>query len=677
MEPFLQNQWLWLIILVPLSLVLSFLLYAKANFPKRWIKVLLIALRAASLALICILLLNPQIKQKSVTLEFPELSILLDQSRSIKDSSAVVNFYNQWKNDQDLNSKFQVNWYGFGLDTRPLDKLGFDESETNIGGAIKNLDRILGQSQGPIIVVTDGQQTIGPAYNYYKSDNRTIYPVILGDTVWPEDLYIQRVTANPIVRKGQAFEVELLVNRTGSSEMIKTRLEAYQKGVKVKSVDVIFPFGTSSQLIQTQLMTDVVGSQTFTWVLKSLPGEQIVNNNGVSLNVEAVDEQRRILLVSDHSHPDIGALTRGLLADDRTEVIQTSPEGAMELLEDIDAVIVYQPSNNFSELLAKIAQERINVWVISGPQTQWSEITKIQPAIKKDQIGVSDALFAQVNKDFSLFKSPLSQWSEMPPLVSDIGQISIEIPHEVLLTPTIQNQPHNSLMLGFLEVNDVRWVVWDGINFWRWRMEAFRLSKSHESFDAFLGILAKYVSKRQEKSVLRLDYKNIYSQRAQAEFYVQYLDKTDAVDLTANIELRMTHQQSKKVITRPLMADTKQYKLSLSDLAPGVYDFTVSVLGTDYQKSGQFEIAPIDSEIGQGYAKIQPMKAWAAYNHVDLQDLSQMGEFKEFLKSQKEFLPRERVEIKNLDFIRWYYALALLILTSALEWFIRKYNGLI
>ncbi len=677
MEPFIQNQWLWLIILVPLSLVLSFLLYAKANFPKRWIKVLLIALRTASLALICILLLNPQIKQKSVTLEFPELSILLDQSRSIKDSSAVVSFYNQWKNDQDLNSKFKVNWYGFGPDTRPLYKLGFDESESNIGGAIKNLDRILGQSQGPIIVVTDGQQTIGPAYNYYKSDNRTIYPVILGDTIWPEDLYIQRVTANPIVRKGQAFEVELLVNRSGSSEMIKTQLEAYQKGVKVKSVDVNFPFGTSSQLIQSQLITDVVGSQTFTWVLKSLPGEQIVNNNAVSLNVEAVDEQRRILLVSDHSHPDIGALTRGLLADDRTEVIQTSPEGAMELLEDIDAVIVYQPSNNFSELLAKIAQERINVWVISGPQTQWSEITKIQPAIKKDQIGVSDALFAQVNKDFSLFKSPLSQWSEMPPLVSDIGQISIEIPHEVLLTPTIQNQPHNSLMLGFLEVNDVRWVVWDGINFWRWRMEAFRLSKSHESFDAFLGILAKYVSKRQEKSVLRLDYKNIYSQRAQAEFYVQYLDKTDAVDLTANIELRMTHQQSKKVIIRPLMADTKQYKLSLSDLAPGVYDFTVSVLGTDYQKSGQFEIAPIDSEIGQGYAKIQPMKAWAAYNHVDLQDLSQMGEFKEFLKSQKEFLPRERVEIKNLDFIRWYYALALLILTSALEWFIRKYNGLI
>ena len=164
---------------------------------------------------------------------------------------------------------------------------------------------------------------------------------------------------------------------------------------------------------------------------------------------------------------------------------------------------------------------------------------------------------------------------------------------------------------------------------------------------------------------------------AGAEFYAQYLDKTDALDLSADMEIRMVHQQSKKVITRPLLADAKHYKIGLSDLPSGVFDFTVRVLGTNDQKSGQFEIAPVNSEMGQGFAKIQPMKDWAAANKVALQDLSQMNEFKEFLKDQKEFLPREVVTFKNLGFIRWYYALALLILISALEWFIRKYNGLI
>jgi len=44
--------------------------------------------------------------------------------------------------------------------------------------------------------------------------------------------------------------------------------------------------------------------------------------------------------------------------------------------------------------------------------------------------------------------------------------------------------------------------------------------------------------------------------------------------------------------------------------------------------------------------------------------------------TEPEFVPREVVTEKKLDFIRWYYALAFLILVSTVEWFIRKYNGL-
>lgn len=666
-----------MIILVPLSLILSFYIYVKAIFPNKWLKPLLVALRSASLILICILLLNPQIKQKTVSLVYPELSILLDQSTSIKDSTSVANFYNQWQNDQALNDQFRVNWYGFGLDIQPLDVLDFSQTETNIGGTVRNLDRVLGQTQGPIIIVTDGQQTIGPTYAYFKSQNHPIYPVIVGDTIWPEDIAIQRVAANPVVRKDQSFEVELLISRSGSANKIQTQLEAYQNGTKVKSLEVNFDYGATSQLIKTELSAKTVGYQTFRWVLKSIPLEQILDNNVAHLNVEVVDEQRRVLLVHQNTHPDIGALTRGLLADDRTEVIVTSPQEAIELLEEIDAVILYQPTQDFSGLMSKIAQERLNVWLITGPNTEWSEITKIQPALKKDFIGVSDALFAQPNLDFSLFQSPWNQWAEMPPLVSDIGQLNIEIPHQSLLTPVIQNQALNSVQLGFFEADDVRWIVWDGIGLWRWRMEAYRISQSHESFDAFLGILVKYISKTQDKSVLKLNYKAVYTQMAQAEFYAQYLDKTDALDLSADLEIRLTNQSSGAVINRPLLADSKQYKLGLTDLAPGVYDFTVRVLGTEVEKSGRFEIAPLDSELGKGFAKIRPMKEWAAWNEVPLRDLSQMNEFKEYLKAQKEFLPREVVTFKNLDFIRWYYALALLILISAVEWFIRKYNGLI
>jgi len=264
----------------------------------------------------------------------------------------------------------------------------------------------------------------------------------------------------------------------------------------------------------------------------------------------------------------------------------------------------------------------------------------------------------------------------MPPLVSDIGQLSINAPHQALLTAVLQNQPSKSIQLGFFEQNDTRWVVWDGIGLWRWKMEAYRQTKSHESFDAFLGILGKYVTKHQEKSVLKVNFNSVYSQRAETELYAQYLDKTDELDLSADLEIRLIHQESKREIIRPMLADFKQYKLSLSDLEPGIYNFTVRVLGTTEQKYGQFEIDPIQREMGQGFAKIQPMKSWAELNQVPLYHLSKMEDLKEKLLTEPEFVPREVVTEKKLDFIRWYYALAFLILVSTVEWFIRKYNGL-
>ncbi|MGB1246438.1 MAG: hypothetical protein ACPG39_02500, partial [Flavobacteriaceae bacterium] len=78
-----------------------------------------------------------------------------------------------------------------------------------------------------------------------------------------------------------------------------------------------------------------------------------------------------------------------------------------------------------------------------------------------------------------------------------------------------------------------------------------------------------------------------------------------------------------------------------------------------------------------GFAKIEPMRTWAEFNGVKLRHLNQMNQFKQWLVQKEEFKPRVKVVYENLDFIRWYYALALLILTTSSEWFIRKYNGLI
>ena len=64
------------------------------------------------------------------------------------------------------------------------------------------------------------------------------------------------------------------------------------------------------------------------------------------------------------------------------------------------------------------------------------------------------------------------------------------------------------------------------------------------------------------------------------------------------------------------------------------------------------------------------------FNATIISAKREMEDLREKLLTEPKFMPREVVTEKKLDFIRWYYALAFLILMSTVEWFIRKYNGL-
>jgi len=95
-DPFVQNQGLWLFVIAPLSLILSFYFYRRQDLESKPLKAVLVGLRALALTLIGILLLNPQIKQKSTTIVKPELTILMDQSQSMGLNNNLDLFYQQW-----------------------------------------------------------------------------------------------------------------------------------------------------------------------------------------------------------------------------------------------------------------------------------------------------------------------------------------------------------------------------------------------------------------------------------------------------------------------------------------------------------------------------------------------------------------------------------------------------
>ena len=73
--------------------------------------------------------------------------------------------------------------------------MSFKGKSTNIHKAISDLNNLNNGKNAPILLLTDGNQTIGSAYEYTNS-TQTIYPIVFGDTANYKDLKISQVNVN-------------------------------------------------------------------------------------------------------------------------------------------------------------------------------------------------------------------------------------------------------------------------------------------------------------------------------------------------------------------------------------------------------------------------------------------------------------------------------------------------
>ena len=107
-------------------------------------------LRFITVFLILLLLINPKFTKKTVYTEKPNLIVGIDNSESInhlKHSENANNIKKKISQNQELNNKFDINFYSFGNSFKPLDSLSFSEKQTNIASILKSLNQILIQWQ--------------------------------------------------------------------------------------------------------------------------------------------------------------------------------------------------------------------------------------------------------------------------------------------------------------------------------------------------------------------------------------------------------------------------------------------------------------------------------------------------------------------------------------------------
>jgi hypothetical protein len=674
------QTYLYLIIAVIVALGASLFLYKYKSKSALKHNALFVILRFLTVFLILVLLINPKIKNTRVYNEKPNLLILSDNSNSIahlKQENAVVNLIKAYNTNTKLAEKFNVINYKFSDDLNTLDSLDFKSKQTNISKSLEQLNQIYKNSVSPTILITDGNQTIGNDYVFSsKSYDNSIYPVVIGDTTIYDDLSIKALNVNKYAYLKNKFPVELILLYQGNESIQKT-LNISSNGTSVFSKTVQFSKENNSQILHIELPTSRVGVQTYVASISALENEENILNNTKNFAIEVVDESTKVALVSTIPHPDLGLLKKSIETNKQRKATILEPKEALSQINDFQLVILYQPNNSFNSFLQEIKTKNSNSWIITGSKTDWNFLNKNNTKFNFEATLQTEDYQPELNSGFNAFIIPDINFKDFPPLQSTFGTSQFNLPFQTILYKTVNGINSKEPLFVTMEDGTERHAVLFGENIWKWRAQSFLNQQSFSAFDEFIGKTVQYLASKQRKERLSLDYLSFYDGTEAQVLKAQVFNKN--YEFTENQEVLITlkNTDTNETKTLPLVLNNTYYTANLSQLEAGDYTFTVSIPKENLSKSGAFKILDYNIETQFSSANISKLNTVANQKGTSVYTVNDFEEQINQLVNDKRYLPIQKSQTSTEELINWQYLLFIIVLLIALEWFIRKYKGLI
>lgn len=652
--------------------------YKNKTTPKlRWI---LGVLRFLTLFGVLLLIVNPKFHSVTVYTEKPKLPIVVDNSASIAHfdkTTEVTAWFETLKEHKKLNAKFDVSFYQFGSEFGLLDSLSFDEKNTHIARALNSIFKIYKNQKAPIILATDGNQTYGADYEFVAAKSKMpIYPVVIGDTVRHSDLKIEQVNVNRYAFHKNNFPVETIITFSGDTE-VHTEFVIKQGEHIIHREPTTFSKRQNSKTVTVFLSADRVGLQKYSAEILPLSEEKNKDNNQKHFAVEVIDQATQVLIVSDLSHPDLGALKKSITANEQRKVDIKKPQEAHAVLNDYQLIILYQPNNRFRMIFDEIEKLEKNYWLISGLKTDWNSLNRFQDKLIKKATQSKDEVQGELNSNYGSFAVENIGFDDFPPLFTQFGTVETQMDNEEMLSQVVSGIQNENPLLATFESHGRRMAFWDGEGFWRWRAAYYRKEGDFVKYDDFVGNLVQYLASTKQRSRLELTSESFYYNNLPIKISVQYFDKNFEFDPRASLMITVKNQETESSKTYPLLLRNNFFEVDMGDLPAGNYDYTVSVPDENIARSGSFTILEFNVEqqfLNPDSDKLQRIAQTTGGRtfFIDQADL-----LIDALIDNPEYKNIQKSERKTIPLIDWKYLLGIIVFLVSCEWFIRKYNGLV
>ncbi|SEK34423.1 hypothetical protein SAMN04487910_0304 [Aquimarina amphilecti] len=636
-------------------------------------------LRFLSVFALLLLLINPTFRKNTYYVEKPTLVFAVDNSSSIKhlkQDIQVTQFINKIKESAELKERFDIKYYSFSDVLKDTLSLTFDEKQTNISEALESLDQIYKNTNAPTVLITDGNQTYGRDYQFSSINyKQQIYPVITGDTTAVTDTKIQQLNVNKYAYLKNKFPVEVILTYSGVDD-INTRFEVKSGNNTVYSQPVPFSEEKNSTVINFTLPASVAGVLKYSARLIPIENEKNIVNNRKDFAVEVIDQKTNVLLISDITHPDLGAIKKSIESNERRSLTIIKPSDVKDI-EEYQLVVLYQPNARYRGVYEKIKASRKNYFTITGSKTDWVFLNREQDIYRQEITRQTEYYLPRFNPNYGTFLLDDIGFNGYPPLIGTFGEINMKSSYDALLQRNIGNIKTEEPLLATIEDNGVREAVLFGEGIWRWRAQSYLDNKSFESFDDFFGRLVQYLASNKQKSRLNTISESFYYGNSSIKIKAEYFTKNYEFDRRGNLNIVVRNKDTEASQTIPMLLKNSSYEADLSSFSSGNYDYTVVVVGENISRSGSFSILDYDVEQQLLNADVTKLRQVATNTKGSAYFMNQEERLILDLIKDQRYQAIQKSKENIVSLIDWKYLLVIIIILLSIEWFMRKYNGLI
>ena len=640
----------------------------------------LAAVRFVSVFSLLLLIINPKFENNETNIVKPVLAVMVDNSQSIKylgkDTVAKTAVQTILKNTL-LTSKYDVQLYRFGTQLDHNSSLTFEDTQTNITKSIQNIETIYDSQVAPIVLISDGNQTIDIDYQFAsKQFDQVVFPLILGDSIYHTDLKIQQINVNKYTYLNTKFPVEIIASYSGK-KAIQTELEIRLGNQLIHKERLQLSPDNNFIIRMPTISSKKVGVQQYKVRLTPIANEKNTINNQKTFAIETIDEFTEIALITSITHPDLGALKASIEMNKKRLVTIQSPATFLASDEAYGLVILYQPNQDFEAAINRIEKRKLNSFIVGGSQTQWAFLNSFQSDFKQEITGQNENYQGFMNSDFINFSMNDYSFNSYPPLSTEFGDVSIKVPYEALVFKAVNGTATQKPLWFTYENNSRRSAVLLAENLWKWRMHSYREDQNFKSFDAFMSKLIQYLIIKNKNNRLTVNYESIYDGSQPLEIRAQFFNKSYEPSTNANINITFKNKKTERKFEFPMIASNNKYSLNISSLEPGNYSFEVNVNSGKHRFFGALEILNFNIEQQFINANVQQLKQLASNTDGQAYFDTQMDDLILTLISDNRFLSIQKITKKTVPLIDIKIWLLLLLSSLTIEWLLRKYNGLI